>query len=440
MIIVSIIIPVFNNAEKLRDCLSDLKNVVSSEIQVVVIDDGSTDQSSMVVAEFSEEFENFAFERLTENKGVGNARNLGLKLSIGVYVYFLDCDDTIVGSFSTSLISELSNDSDLVFAPIIKMPSGSSNELHLSFLKQGQISGREHLVSSFERFDSWPQECWGYYIRREFLSRNRIEFRNIRIAEDIVFMTELFCKIEKYSVLGSPTYIHHRIAGSLGKSFSHYEVASWFKAFLGMVRIAEQFSSESIEGRLIADRAANVLTYFLIDIRANGLPARRIFFEDFTDEKYYEPLRELVGIQPDQSVSSETIVFELLNICLNNVQKLLSAVRTGKTYLYCYDRLSLGVLKVMRELNFEVDGIIDDNIDYLIPSSEFETKPVISDTLIGELPQESTFIVCHDKQSVYLAKKKQFNHMEEAGLRIVKFTTKDFVAGLHFENLFKQNF
>ena len=440
MIIVSIVIPVFNNAEKLRDCLSDLKNVVSSEIQVVVIDDGSTDRSPMVAAEFSEEFENFAFERLTENKGVGNARNLGLKLSTGVYVYFLDCDDTIVGSFSTSLISELSTDSDLVFAPIIKMPSGSSNELHLSFLKQGQISGREHLVSSFERFDSWPQECWGYYIRREFLSRNRIEFRNIRIAEDIVFMTELFCKIEKYSVLGSPTYIHHRIAGSLGKSFSHYEVASWFKAFLGMVMIAKQFSSESIEGRLITDRTANVLAYFLIDIRANELSARRVFFEDFTDEKYYEPLRELVGIQPDQSVSLETIVFELLNVCLNNVQKLLSAVGTGKTYLYCYDRLSLGVFKVMRELNFEVDGIIDDNIEYLIPSSEVETKPVISDTLVGELPQESIFIVCHDKQSVYLAKKKQFNYMEKAGLRIVKFTTKDFVAGLHFKNLFKQNF
>lgn len=440
MIIVSIVIPVFNDASSLRKCLSDLKLVVTREIQVVVIDDGSTDQSPMVAAEFSEEFDNFTFESLVENKGVGSARNLGLKLSLGVYVYFLDCDDTVTGDFATSLMSELSANSDLVFAPIIKLPSGSSNELYLSFLKQGQISGRDHLMSSFEKFDSWPQECWGYYIRRKFLSDNRIEFRNIRIAEDIVFMTEVFCKAETFSVLSSPTYIHHRVAGSLGKSFSHYEVASWFNAFLGMVKIAEQFSSESIEGRLIADRTATVLTYFLIDIRANDVSAQRVFFEDFKDVIYFQQLCGLAGIKPDQSTDLETVLSELLNHCSNNVQKLRSSVGAGKTYLYCYDRLSLGVFRIMRALNYAVDGLIDDNIDYLIPSSEIETMPLTSNTLGGQLPQDSTFVVCHDKHSVYLAKKKQFKDLEEEGLRIVKFSTKDFVAGLHFENLFKQNF
>ena len=438
MITVSIVIPVFNNAEKLRNCLSDLKLKVSSEIQVVVIDDGSTDQSSMVAAGFSEEFENFTFERLTENKGVGNARNLGLKSSLGEYVYFLDCDDTITGDFFSSVMLELKAKSDLVFVPIIKMPSGSSIAPYLSYLKQGKISGREHLLLSIERFDSWPQECWGYFIRREFLSSNRIEFMNIRIAEDIVFMTELFCKIETYSVLSNPTYIHNRIAGSLGKSFSHNEVASWFMAFLGMVKISKQFLSDSIEGRLIANRTATVLSYFLMDFRANEESARRVFIEDFKDAIYFQPLCELAGIKPDQSADMETILFELLNECLSNVKKLCSAVGIGKTYLYCYDRLSLGVFQAMRALNFEVDGFIDDNIEYLIPKSEIKTRPITPFTLEGKLPQDSTFIVCHDKHGVYLEKKRQFKDLEEGGLRIVKFTTKDFVAGLHFENLFKQ--
>lgn len=439
MITVSIVIPVFNNAEKLRNCLSDLKLKVSSEIQVVVIDDGSTDQSSMVAAGFSEEFENFTFERLTENKGVGNARNLGLKSSLGEYVYFLDCDDTITGDFFSSVMLELKAKSDLVFVPLIKMPSGSSNAPYLSYLKQGKISGREHLLLSIERFDSWPQECWGYFIRREFLSSNRIEFMNIRIAEDIVFMTELFCKIETYSVLSNPTYIHNRIAGSLGKSFSHNEVASWFMAFLGMVKISKQFLSDSIEGRLIANRTATVLSYFLMDFRANKESARRVFIEDFKDAIYFQPLCELAGIKPDQSADIETILFELLNECLSNVKKLCSAVGAGETYLYCYDRLSLGVFQAMRALNFEVDGFIDDNIEYLIPKSEIKTRPITPHTLDGKLPQDSTFIVCHDKHGVYLEKKRQFKDLEEGGLRIVKFTTKDFVAGLHFENLFKQN-
>ena len=440
MVTVSIVIPVFNNAEKLRNCLSNLKLMVSGDIQVVVIDDGSTDQSPMVAAGFSEAFENFTFERLAENKGVGNARNIGLKLSRGLYVFFLDCDDTIIGNFSISLKKELSANSDLFFAPIIKMPSGSSNELHLSYLKQGKISGRENLLSSCESFEFLPQDCWGYFIRREFLSSNRIEFINIRIGEDIVFMTEVFCKIATYSVLSNPTYIHNRIAGSLGKSFSHNEVSSWFMAFLGIANISKQFLSDSIEGRLIANRITIVLTYFLMDFSASEVPVRKVFFEEFKNVSSYQPLCKLAGIKPDHSSDIETIIYKLLNYCLGNVKKLCSAIGTGKTYLYCYDRLSLGVFHAMRALNFEVDGFIDDNIEYLIPSSAIETRPITPDMLDGKLPQDSTFLVCHNINGVYLEKKKQFKDFEEDGLRIIKFTTKDFVAGLHFENLFKQNF
>ena len=103
MILVSVVIPVFNSAENLRNCLSNLKLVVNGEIEVVVIDDGSTDQSPFVATSFSEEFENFKFQRLSQNRGIGNARNLGINLSLGIYIYFLDCDDTVSGNFSNAL-------------------------------------------------------------------------------------------------------------------------------------------------------------------------------------------------------------------------------------------------------------------------------------------------------------------------------------------------
>ena len=437
MILVSVVVPVFNNAENLRNCLSNLKLVVTSEIQVVVIDDGSTDQSAFVAASFSEEFENFKFQRITQNEGIGNARNLGLNLSLGVYVYFLDCDDTVSGNFSDALKSDLSTNADLVFAPVIKSPSGSSNEKHLSFFIQERIMGREHLLSSLDEFESWPQECWGYYIRREFLSQNKIEFKKIRIAEDIVFMTEVFCKIETYSVINSPIYIHHRIPGSLGKSFSNYDAASWFMAFLGMVHIAKQFTSESTEGRLIANRTATVLCYFLLGFRANESSLKKDLFEYFKKREYFQPLCDLADIAPEKSVDVEVILGNLLDICSKNVQKLLSVVGTGKTYLYCYDKLSMGVFQIMKGINFNADGFLDDNIDLLIPNYEIDNMPITPKMLDDKLPQDSTLIVCHDKQSVYLEKKKQFSHLEESGLRIVRFTTHDFVVGLLFEKLFR---
>jgi glycosyltransferase involved in cell wall biosynthesis len=439
MILVSVVIPVFNNAENLRNCLTGLKLLVTSEIQVVVIDDGSTDQSPFVAASFSEEFENFEFQIVTQNKGVGNARNLGLNLSLGTYVYFLDCDDTVSGNFSDALKSDLSANADLVFAPVIKIPSGSSNESHLAFFAQEHKMDRENLLSSLDNFESWPQECWGYYIRREFLSQNKIEFRDIRIAEDIVFMTEVFCKLETYSLINSPIYIHHRIPGSLGKSFSSFDAASWFKAFLGMVHIAKQFSSESVEGRLIANRTATVLSYFLLGYRANESSFERDLFVNFKKREYFQPLWDLSGISPDNLDGIDVILNSLLDVCSKNIQKLLTTVGAGKTYLYCYDKLSLGVFQIMKAQNFKVDGFLDDNIELLIPSHEISTMPITPKTLDGKLPKGSTFIVCHDKQSVYLEKKKRFSYLEDSSLRIVRFTTHDFVVGLHFEKLFRQN-
>ena len=439
MILVSVVIPVFNSAENLRNCLSNLKLVVNGEIEVVVIDDGSTDQSPFVATSFSEEFENFKFQRLSQNRGIGNARNLGINLSLGIYIYFLDCDDTVSGNFSNALKSDLGANADLVFAPVRKMPSGSSNEKYLLFFTQERKVDRENLLSSLDKFESWPQECWGYYIRREFLSHNKIEFRDIRIAEDIVFMTEVFCKLETYSVINSPIYIHHRIPGSLGKSFSNYDATSWFMAFIGMVHIAKQFSSESIEGRLIANRTATVLSYFLLGYRTNESSFEKDLFENFKKREYFQPLWDLVVLTPNESAGIGVILGNLLEVCSKNVQKLLATVGAGKTYLYCYDKLSLGVFQIMKAQNFMADGFLDDNIELLIPSHEVDSMPITPMVLGDKLSQDSTFIVCHDKQSVYLEKKKQFSYLEDSGLRIVRFTTNDFVVGLLFEKLFRQN-
>ena len=93
----------------------------------------------------------------------------------------------------------------------------------------------------------------------------------------------------------------------------------------------------------------------------------------------------------------------------------------------------------MKTLNFKADGFLDDNIELLIPSHEIDTMPISAKMLDGKLPHGSTFIVCHDKQSVYLEKKKHFAYLEESVLRIVRFTTHDFVVGLFFEKLFRQN-
>ena len=123
-----------------------------------------------------------------------------------------------------------------------------------------------------------------------------------------------------------------------------------------------------------------------------------------------------------------------------NVEKLLNQVGPGKTYLYCYDRLSLGVFEILKSLNFKVDGIIDDHYREVLASAEFGISPLSPAILDEELMENDTVIICHDKHSVFTLKQKQLKSLQQGGLQIIKFTTEDLVGDLPFEKLFNQNF
>lgn len=92
----SVIIPVYNTEDYLRNCLNSLVNqtVDMNQIEVLLINDGSTDMSASICEEYSEIYGNFKFIT-KENEGVSATRNLGLKLAQGEYIFFLDSDDTL---------------------------------------------------------------------------------------------------------------------------------------------------------------------------------------------------------------------------------------------------------------------------------------------------------------------------------------------------------
>lgn len=90
----SVIVPVFNSQNYLRNCLSSIINQSFTDFEIIVIDDGSTDNSVEILKEFSNEY-SFIHVYHFENSGVSNSRKRGISLSNGKYVIFVDSDDTI---------------------------------------------------------------------------------------------------------------------------------------------------------------------------------------------------------------------------------------------------------------------------------------------------------------------------------------------------------
>ena len=94
MIKTSIIVPVYNTAEYLRDCFDSIFHQTQKEIEIIAINDGSTDNSLDVLQEIKKEHPELIILSQV-NQGLGATRNRGIKLAKGEFIYFLDSDDCL---------------------------------------------------------------------------------------------------------------------------------------------------------------------------------------------------------------------------------------------------------------------------------------------------------------------------------------------------------
>ena len=105
LIRVSVIVPIYNVKAYLKECLDSLERQTLNGIEVIMVNDGSTDGSELIAAEYSERNPNFRLLN-RENGGLSAARNTGLESAQGKYVYFLDSDDFLADNAMELLYSK----------------------------------------------------------------------------------------------------------------------------------------------------------------------------------------------------------------------------------------------------------------------------------------------------------------------------------------------
>ncbi|MFU0826465.1 MAG: Glyco-trans-2-like domain-containing protein [Lachnoclostridium sp.] len=92
---VSIIVPVYNVEKYLRQCMESLVNQTLKEIEIIVVNDGSPDNSIKILEEYEKKYPDMVKVFTTENRGVSHARNYGLDHATGEYIMFVDSDDFV---------------------------------------------------------------------------------------------------------------------------------------------------------------------------------------------------------------------------------------------------------------------------------------------------------------------------------------------------------
>ncbi|MFV0584148.1 MAG: glycosyltransferase family 2 protein [Parabacteroides gordonii] len=188
---VSIIIPVYNVAPFLDACLSSCINQTFHDIEIIVVNDGSTDDSPRIIQEYAEKDDRVKVIT-KENQGLVYARKSGLEVAHGEYVFHLDGDDYIEINAIELLYSEvLRSGADYVACNFFSVYEGNKSTSDISnvFYK---LSGQELLLSIL-RYKTW--NIWGKLMKKSLF--DNIIYYPVSIGEDLFFHMQICLKIKK---------------------------------------------------------------------------------------------------------------------------------------------------------------------------------------------------------------------------------------------------
>ncbi|MEO0901495.1 MAG: glycosyltransferase, partial [Bacteroidota bacterium] len=197
MVRLSIIIPAYNVADYILNCLDSLFNQgdIIKQCEIIVINDGSTDNTLEVVKNYSKQRDCIQIHT-QPNAGVGAARNKGLDMAQGEYIYFLDPDDYLAKGVLSIIINKAEKKSLDLLAFNTKMTETYSDMESMGDLDQVVLSKVLSGVEYMGQFN-YRNEIWWYILRKDFLVTNEIRFIEGRWMEDAIFTASVLLRVKK---------------------------------------------------------------------------------------------------------------------------------------------------------------------------------------------------------------------------------------------------
>lgn len=209
MIDISIIIPVYNKEKYIEKCLISLENQIFKNFEVIIVNNKSTDNSVLICKKFIQNNKNYQLIDLNE-RGVSNARNIGIEKARGKYIQFIDADDYI----DANMLSELMNIVDKYNPELILSGIRKVNHKH-EIIKEivPKYLGAMNKDDFFSNFAEIQRKTglYGYIsnklINRKLIEKNSLRFNvNIKLAEDLDFYINVYKYVTKVYVIRKAFY------------------------------------------------------------------------------------------------------------------------------------------------------------------------------------------------------------------------------------------
>lgn len=242
----SIIIPVYNNEKYIGECIDSIVSQNTDQCEIIIIDDGSSDGSGAICDEYRNAYPELIKVYHISNKGVANARNIGLSNALGEYVWFVDSDDVIApGSIDYLRQYIVDNNSDFISFPVIEeyIESGSVvKKTRKNYTET--VNGASNMMFEYLQNNEMLDLVADKICRREIITDNGIFFDQADIpTEDHIFWLKIYRFLGTVSIINNPLYIYRlRQNNSNSRKFSYNRFASYIRALGKVEELANEYN------------------------------------------------------------------------------------------------------------------------------------------------------------------------------------------------------
>lgn len=281
---VSVIIPVYNAENYLRQCLDSVISQSLREIEVICVDDGSSDGSADILLEYAASDERI---RIIEqkNSGPGIARNCGLAAAAGKYIIFLDADDWFEQDMLSALLDTASrNQADITICKAERFDNQTGQALNSAWmLKEEYLPGEafspEEIAGHVFQFTYG--QVWDKLYSADFLKRAGVSFPALRCAEDTAFAYMTLLSAGRIAVLPE-VKVHYRVNrdSSVSNSFFSQPEAP-FEAFRLIYEFLQRSGLYTRYEKSFLNWAMEYLTWQVCN--APDDETRKLYYEMFHD-------------------------------------------------------------------------------------------------------------------------------------------------------------
>ena len=376
----SIVIPCYNSEKYLNSCLKSVCDQIQNEkIEVLIVDDASKDKTSQIINSYKKKVKFIEIFKNKKNSGVSVSRNLALRKAKGKYILFLDSDDEIIKDSISQLLNYINK--NYVDVVILR----NKNIDHKNFIDKNQIynlkKNSKSIIHNIKNFNLFRSTCWNFLVKKNFITKNKILFKDIKIFEDQFFVSKILSEAKTFKIYRKPIYnrrLHE--PRTLSKTVGFWTAESCLKVIIELSKTIYEFkeNNNKIVIKFLISRIKFVENLLFENLMlCEKKEIKHLVNLYFKNLRYFKNLKkinsQILKIFLQNKISAINAIQKMKK---NKIGVFKKNIKAKTSYLiFCAWYYSEIILKICLKEKIKVNYVLDNNIFY--KSKRLHNKKII---------------------------------------------------------------